>query len=199
MNRRFLLAFLAVLLLNNPKAVSGADFRGFDWGAAMDDVRAGERAKFHEAGDDYLAYWTTFAGYDVLLMYYFDPAFGLTGADYGLADVYDDPDKYVDAFKGLRDALKAEFGEGDLIVKWADRSLEHEYEGKLGLALADGQVTLERSWVTDRTSVYLKARNDGENVEDILVTVHYYSAEYLEKKKSEEPTGPTIHKKTPKF
>jgi hypothetical protein len=199
MNRRLLLTFLAVLLLTNPKAVIGADFRGFDWGAPMDDVRAGERARFHEAGDDYLAYWTTFAGYDVLLIYYFDPAFGLTGADYGLADVYDDPEDYVDAFKGLRDALKTEFGEGDLIVEWRDRSLEHEYEGNPGLALADGQVTLKRSWVTDRTSVYLKARNDGETVEDILVTVHYYSAEYLEKEKEEETTGPTIRKKTPKF
>jgi hypothetical protein len=199
MNRRLLLIFLVVFLLTNPKAAPGADFRGFDWGAAMDDVRAGERARFHEAGDDYLAYWSTFAGYDVLVIYYFDPEFGLDGADYGLADVYDDPEKYVEAFKNLRDALKPDFGEGDLIVEWRDRSLEHEYEGKLGLALAEGQVTLKRSWVTDRTSVYLMAHNDGGAAENILVTVHYYSAEYLEKEKEEETTGPTIRKKKPKF
>jgi hypothetical protein len=197
MNRNLLLIFLAVLLLTDPKAGFAADFQGFDWGAAMTDVRAGERAKFHEGDDDYLAYWGKFAEQDVLVVYYFDPDFGLTGADYGLNESYADPEEYVDAFNGFGDALAAEFGEGDLITEWGDRSLEPQYEGMRGLALADGVVEIQRSWMSDRTSVYLKACSDDGNV---LVSVHYYSTDFLEKQgEKSETTGPEIKKKMPKF
>jgi hypothetical protein len=164
MNRRLLLIFLAALLLTNPKAGFAADFRGFDWRAAITDVRAGERAKFQESDGDYIAYWSTFAGHDVLVVYYFDPDFGLTGADYGLNESYANPEEYVDAFNDLGDALAAEFGEGDLITEWTDRSLEPQYEGKRGQALADGVVEIQRSWMSERTSVYLKACGDDGNV-----------------------------------
>jgi hypothetical protein len=197
MYNRLSLIFLAVLLLTYPNAAFATEFRGFDWGATMTDVRAGERAKLQETGDDYIAYWSTFAGHDVLVVYYFDTDFGLDGADYGLNESYTDPEEYIDAFNDFGDALAAEFGEGDLITKWTDRSLEPEYKGKRGKALADGVVEYQRSWVSDESSVYLKARCEGG---EILVSVHYYSTEFLEHQSEKtELTGPEIKKKTPKF
>ncbi|UCE27875.1 MAG: hypothetical protein JSW52_03730 [Candidatus Coatesbacteria bacterium] len=191
------LVFLAVLLLTKMNAGSAADFRGLDWGATMTDVRAGERAKLQETGGDYVAYLSTFGGHDVLVVYYFDPDFGLNGADYGLNESYTNPEKYVDAFNDFGEALAAEFGEGDRITEWTDRSLEPEYEGKPGKALADGVVEYQRSWVSDASSVYLKARGEGG---EILVSIHYYSTEFLEwqRKKTELP-GPEIKKKTLEF
>jgi|GEM_PF-2046806 len=191
------LIFFVVLLLTHPNAASATDFRGFDWGAMMSDVRAGERAKLQETDGDYIAYWSTFAGHDVLVVYYFDPDFGLDGADYGLNESYADPEKYIDAFNDFGDALAAEFGEGDLITEWTDRSLEPEYKDEPGRALADGVVEYQRSWVSDESSVYLKARCEGG---EILVSVHYYSTEFLEKEREKtELTGPEIKKKMPKF
>jgi hypothetical protein len=194
---RLSLIFLAVFLLTYPNVGSATDFRGFDWGAAMADVRADERAKLQETDGDYIAYWSTFAGHDILVVYYFDPDFGLSGADYGLNESYSDPKEYVDAFNDFGEALAAEFGEGDLITKWTDRSLEPEYKGKPGKALADGVVEYQRSWVSDASSVYLKARGEGG---EILVSVHYYSTEFLEHQSEKtELTGPEIKKKMPKF
>ncbi len=193
--------YRALLIITVASSVGSAyagpdgDFRGFDWGDAMEYVRVNERAELHEVGEDYLAYWDTFAGHDALVVYYFDPEFGLTGGDYGLAEAYADPEEYIDAFDDFGDALTAEYGKGDLLVEWRDRSLEPQYEGKLGKALAEGQVKFKPSWITDRTSVYILARNETGKLEDTLVTVHYYSTEYLEREKDEETTSPTIHKK----
>ncbi len=151
-----LLAIAVLMTISNLSIAqtSKTDFRGFNWGASLPDIKANEKAKFvSQDKDDLLSYDDQLAGSDVNVNYQFNDNGKFVSGIYVFSKIYSNPQLYIQDFVKFKRLLTTKYGTPSLSKEeWSSNTTPSD-KNNYGQAIADGNLTIYSLWTTDRSVI----------------------------------------------
>lgn len=130
------------------------DFRGFSWGNPLEKVQANEKSKFVlKEKDDALEYFDQLAGSDCSVIYTFNDNNKLISGVYVFTKNYSNPQLYIQDYNKFKALLTKKYGKPRLEKESWGGNLPNPDKERYGQSVADGKLTLNADWDTDRSLI----------------------------------------------
>jgi uncharacterized repeat protein (TIGR01451 family) len=144
------------------------DFRGFNWGASAEEVRAGESLPFLQEETGALVFSGTVNGKETVVVYQFLPS-GLATAGYLFQDEYTNRNQYIDEYEEVKATLTRLYGPPSSdVVNWSD-DLYRDDPSEHGLAVSLGHVIYSSEWTTDTTIIRHVLSGNNYEIEHAVI------------------------------
>jgi hypothetical protein len=176
-------AFIAMIVCMSFTHQQAADFRGFRWGNSLGIVQATEKSQFVlKVSDDELVYKDILGGSDCNIYYIFNDNDKLASGMYVFVKQYSNPQLYLQDYTKFKKLLTEKYGEPvSEKENWrSDRRVaeKHNY----GQAIADGNLTLNTVWNTDRSLIKIVLVNTNDKRPSLQIHYTTRSLDELENK-----------------
>jgi hypothetical protein len=188
-----LLAVAALITINSLTIAqtSKTDFRGFNWGDSLSEIKTDEKAKFvNQDKDDLLSYDDQLAGSDVNVNYQFNDNGKLVSGIYVFFKIYSNPQLYIQDFVKFKKLLTTKYGAPNLSKEEWSSNTEPSDKNNYGQAIADGNLTIYSLWTTDRSVIKITLiRHDNHPSLQI-----HYAAKTLDELENKEELSKALLK-----
>lgn len=159
------------------------DFRGFTWGNSLSIVQAGEKSHFMaKISNDELSYKDILGGSDCDVIYIFNDNNKLASGLYVFSKKYSNPQLYLQDYNKFKTLLTEKYGKPATEKEnWsinASATEKHNY----GQAVADGSLTLNTVWNTDRSVIKIVLINSIDKHPSLQIHYTTRSLDELENK-----------------
>jgi hypothetical protein len=160
-----------------------ADFRGFNWGSSFRNVKLSEAAPLIlTTGNDELVYKDILGGSDCNVYYIFNDNDKLESGMYIFTKKYSNPQLYMEDYNNFKNLLTEKYGKPTSEKEyWSSRSLEIE-KHNFGQAVADGNLSLNTVWYTDRSTIKIELISSLEHTPSLQIHYTANSLDELENK-----------------
>lgn len=159
--KHLLLTISALISINSISVAqtSAIDFRGFNWGSSINQVKANEKSKPWQINevtnniDDILYYDDQLAGSDVTVIYQFNDNDKLINGSYIFGKKYSDPQLYLHDYEKFKELLTIKYGKPiSDEEEWSSNTTPFTKEN-YGQAISDGYLDLIAVWSTDNSII----------------------------------------------
>jgi len=164
---------MLILILGTP-AIS-ADFRNTEWGMSREQIQKTESGELLEDSNNKITYIETLVNYPVLLVYKFNEN-KLIWASYGLRQVNDTDDEYLEDFINFDAVITKKYGKSKKLDKWTEK--DSEYKDDPALAVKKGDLVMWRSWESPTTIIKLIMYGYSSKFN---LDTYYFSKKYSDK------------------
>lgn len=159
--KSLLLTISALITFNSftVAQTSSKDFRGFNWGSSITQVKTIEKSKPWQINevtnniDDVLFYDDQLAGSDVTVIYQFNDDDKLINGSYIFGKKYSDPQLYLQDYEKFKELLTLKYGKPiSDEEEWSSNTFPFIKEN-YGQAICDGYLNLITVWSTDNSII----------------------------------------------
>lgn len=171
-------------------------FNGYEWGASVDDVIAGEITDDMVEDVDYglpssssnrlIIASTQVAGFNASAFYTFSDAGKLVEGGYLLKEEHANNNKYYDDYRSLVKKVQSLYGDGDDHELWSD-DLFKDDPNDIGIAIASEDVVFLHKW-TARDGSNIICSCSGSNY-NITVGIRYGAPTDMKTPETENTSG----------
>ncbi|HWK07697.1 MAG TPA: hypothetical protein VNS58_28895 [Puia sp.] len=136
------------------------DFREFSWGNPMEKIQTNEKATFLiKVKDDELEYQDQVAGSDCNVIYIFNDNNKLVSGNYFFTKKYANPQLYLQDYTKFKTLLTQKYGKPTSDKETWGSHMPVAEKHNYGQAVADGYLSLNTVWTTDRTQIKINLIN----------------------------------------
>jgi len=181
--KKILIALLVIVGNIGFSYAQTTDFRGFAWGNSIDNVQSGEKAALvAKVSNDELAYKDMLGGSDCDVIYIFNDNNKLASGIYVFSKKYSNPQLYLQDYSKFKTLLIEKYGKPATEKEnWSTTTSvteKHNY----GQAIADGNLTLNTVWNTDRSVIKILLINTRDKQPSLQIHYTTRSLDELENK-----------------
>jgi hypothetical protein len=152
--KKIVSAFIVFLVCIATSGAQPKDFREFSWGNSLDKIQSGERAQLLlKSGKDELEYRDELGGSDCTVLYIFNDNDKLESGMYIFSKKYSNPQLYLQDYKKFKTLLKEKYGVPSTEKEGWSYNTPVAEKHTDGQAVADGNLTLNTVWDTDRSII----------------------------------------------
>lgn len=162
----------------------GADFRQFNWGATVKEIKAYEKIKPRIETKDRLGYLGTINNIDVNIYYHLDNG-RLCGGGYINTGRHSNKNDYIEDYNSIKYLMMKKYGEPfEDEINWKNDL----FKGKMqdyGMAISVGHLEYVSKWKTERTLIVNTLNGDNYEITHCII---YFNRANIDKehKKNEK-------------
>lgn len=174
----------ALVIMMGVISISQAqDFRGFTWGNSIDHIQSGEKGHFvAKVSNDELAYKDMLGGSDCDVIYIFNDNDKLASGLYVFSKKYSNPQLYLQDYNKFKTLLTEKYGKPATEKEnWSSTTTATE-KHNYGQAVADGDLSLNTVWNTDRSVIKIILINTKDKQPSLQIHYTTRSLDELENK-----------------
>jgi hypothetical protein len=169
--KNLLLSFIIIIICKFSSHAQTADFRGFSWGNSFSKIQSEEKSSFQtKAGNDELQYKDVLGGADCDVVYIFNDNDKLESGMYIFSKKYSNPQLYLQDYSKFKILLKEKYGKPASEKESWNNNTPITEKHNYGQAIADGNLSLNTVWNTERSSVKITLINTNNHPS---LQIHY--------------------------
>lgn len=148
--------------------VEEPDFRKVRWGMSIEEVKTCEMEQLKDEDENGLLYRTKILGCEADLSYRFNDNGELYSAKYIFDIIYTNYNSYITHYKESYDALNEKYGKTTDFedgFQWSEALLYKYNEENWGIAISNGDLSIQHSWDTQNAIVTLSLAGNNSEIE----------------------------------
>ncbi len=171
-------AFAAIMMVCAYSSVAQNDFRNVTWGMDANSVKKTETCKLSTMEQSRIVYECSLADIKGKIIYNFTSSGELVRSKYLLTPVHYSMNYFIKDFKLFDELLTQKYGESVKKSVVSTSIKENVTENDWPALLASGQLRIEKTWSTPKTTILLTLSKTGEKP---AIQIDYISKEYSDK------------------